>query len=106
MGFLIYSGAQEYEFEDRTLAHLKAAITFKLRHQESFLLSWVNPPERGSGRVSLWLAPSIPLAFRFSGSRAPSLNKNWLSVLNELSNTPRGLVVVSEEEAEKRSVKG
>jgi hypothetical protein len=99
MGFLVYGGAQEYEFEDRTLAHLKVAITMKLRRQESFLMSWTNPPERGGGRVSIWFTPSIPITFRFSGSRAPQLNKEWLDVLNEFSNTPRGLIVVSEQEA-------
>lgn len=101
MGFLVYGGMQEYEFEDRTLAHLKVAISMKLRRQESFLMSWVNPAEKGSGRVSIWLAPSIPLVFRFSGSRSPQLDKTWLAVLNDLSNTPRGLLVVSEEEAKK-----
>lgn len=104
MGFLNYGGAQEFEFEDRTLAHLKVAITIKLRRQETFLMSWVNPPERGGGRVSIWLTPNIPLAFRFAGSRPPQLNKVWLAVLNDLSNTPRGLVVVSEDEAEKHAM--
>lgn len=101
MGFLIYGGTLEYEFEDRTLAHLKVALTRKLRKQECFLMSWTNPVERGGGRLSIWLAPNIPLGFRFAGSRSPQLNKAWLSVLNELSNSPRGLVVVSEHEAEK-----
>lgn len=103
MGFLIYGGTQEYEFEDRTLAHLKVAITMKLRRQESFLMSWVNPVERGGGRVSIWLTPNIPLVFRFAGSRPPQLNKQWLNVLNDFSNTPRGLVVVSEDDAQKHS---
>lgn len=105
MGFLTYGGSQEYEFDDRVLAHLKVAITMKLRRQESFLMSWVNPAERGGGRVSIWLTPSIPLAFRFSGSRPPQLNKAWLEVLNELSNTPRGLIVVSEQDVSKYSTK-
>lgn len=101
MGYLIYGGSQEYEFEDRTLAHLKVAITMKLRRQESFLMSWTNSAERGGGRVSIWLSPNIPLIFRFAGSRAPQLSKPWLDVLNELSHTPRGLIVVTEQEAEK-----
>lgn len=103
MGFLIYGGSQEYEFEDRTLAHLKLAITMKLRRQESFLMSWTNPAERGGGRVSIWLTPYIPLAFRFNGSRPPQINKHWLAVLNDFSNSPRGLVVISEEDAQKNS---
>lgn len=96
---LIYGGTQEYEFEDRTLAHLKVAITMKLRRQESFLMSWTVPTERGGGRFSLWLAPSIPLVFRFNGGRPPQLNKQWLTVLSEFSNTPRGLIVMSEDAA-------
>lgn len=96
MGHLTYGGSQEYEFEDRTLAHLKIAITMKLRRQESFLLSWSNPAERGGGRTSIWLNPGIPLTFRFSGSRPPQLNKEWLETLCELSNTAQGLTVVPE----------
>lgn len=99
MGFLVYGGTQEYEFEDRILAHLKVAITIKLRRQESFLMSWTNPAERGGGRLSIWLSPSIPIIFRFSGSRAPELNREWLDVLNTFSNTPRGLIVMTEKEA-------
>lgn len=99
MGFLSYAGTHEYEFEDRTLAHLKVAISMKLRRQECFLMSWTNPPERGSGRTSIWLAPNIPIVFRFSGSRTPQLNEAWLTALHELSHTPRGLIVITEQEA-------
>ena len=100
MGTFAYGNSGEYEFEDRTLAHLKVAISMKLRRQECFFLSWSNPAERGSGRVSLWMSPNIPSTIRFSGSKAPELNEVWLRVLNELSHTPRGLVVISEREAE------
>ncbi|WP_341873812.1 hypothetical protein [Leucobacter coleopterorum] len=44
--------------------------------------------------------PQHPLTFRFAGSKAPELSDVWLRVLGELSNTPRGLVVISEREAE------
>ena len=62
-------------------------------------MSWTNPPERGSGRTSIWLAPNIPIVFRFAGSRTPQLNETWLTALHELSHTPRGLIVISEQEA-------
>lgn len=101
MGFLNYAGAHEYEFEDRALAHLKVVISMKLRRQECFLMSWTNPAEKGSGRTSIWLAPNIPIVFRFAGSRSPSLSENWISALSELSHTPRGLIVISEQEAER-----
>lgn len=100
MGTLIYAGTSEHDFEDRTLAHVKVAVSMRLRRQESFFLSWTNPTERGSGRYSLWIAPTIPLAFHFLGSRAPELNPEWIEVLHELSHTARGLIVVSEKDAE------
>lgn len=109
MGSLIYATSQEFEFDDRTLAHLKAAISAKLRRQECFLLSWVNPPEHGSGRVSIWLSPSIPLVFRFSGSREPKLSQHWIAALSELAHTQAGLRMISEQEAEhylKRKTEG
>lgn len=99
MGHLVYGFGSEYEFDDRLLAHLKVAITAKLRRQECFMLSWVIEARRGSGRVSLWLAPGVPLQFRFAGSRRPSLNKAWIDVMVQFSNSGRGLVVVSEADA-------
>ncbi|WP_144717463.1 DUF7882 family protein [Agrococcus jejuensis] len=100
MGHLTYAGATEYQIEDRMLAHLKTVIASKLRRQESFLVSWTVEPDSGSGRVSLWMSPSVPLEFRFAGSRPPQLNGVWLEVLAEMANTARGLVLVGEAEAE------
>lgn len=100
MGHLAYAGLAEYEFEDRALAHLKVAIGMKLRRQESFFISWTKPADEGSGRFSIWVSPSTPLVFRFAGSRAPELNRVWIDVLSSLSHTPRGLIMISESEAE------
>lgn len=100
MGYLIYGAGAEYEIEDRALAHLKIAVGQKLRRQESFFVSWSNTLEQGSGRISLWVSPSIPLIFRFAGSRAPELNPIWLGVLRDLAHTPRGMVLLTESEAE------
>ncbi|GAA2177496.1 hypothetical protein GCM10009847_03590 [Leucobacter tardus] len=100
MGHLIYGSGIEYDIEDRTLAHAKVAIGMKLRRGEAFFVSWPNPVSRGSGRVSIWLSPNIPLVFRFAGSRVPELNQTWVNVLHDLSNTSRGLVLLSEKEAE------
>lgn len=99
MGLLVYGG-DRYSFEDRQLAHVKVALQRKLRKQECFLMSWTVEPLEGSGRVSLWMSPSIPLAFHFSGSRAPVINEEWLAVLEHTSHTPRGLMLISEQEAE------
>lgn len=100
MGYLVHGG-NEYQFEDRLLAHLKTVIGQKLVKQESFFLTWTKSADEGSGRLSLWLSPYVHIAFRFSGSRAAELNVKWLKVLAALSHTPRGLVAITEEDAEK-----
>ena len=100
MGYLLYGNSAEYEFDDRVLAHLKACIGAKLRRKESFFLSWANPTERGSGRLSLWVSPNIPLIFRFAGNRPAELNRMWVDVMLESSHSVRGLIVMSEKDAE------
>ena len=99
MGYLNYAGV-EHEVEDRALAHVKAAVSQRLRRQEAFFISWSNPVEKGSGRVSIWVSPNIPLTFRFSGSRPPELNPVWVEALTTLSHTARGMVIITESEAE------
>lgn len=99
MGYLIYGTGDEYEFDDRVLAHLKIAIVAKLRLQESFLINWSVPAGAGSGRVSLWISSGIPLQFRFAGSKPPELNRVWLDALARSSHGIRGMVVMGEEEA-------
>jgi len=99
VGYLVYGSGAEYEVEDRALAHLKIAIVAKLRLQESFLINVTVPPERGSGRISLWVSPAIPLEFRFSGSKPPELNRVWIDALTRSSHGVRGMVVMSEHEA-------
>lgn len=100
MGYLIYGPGAEYEIADRELAHLKIAVVAKLRLQESFLLNWTLSPSDGSGRVSLWLSPGIPLQFRFSGSRRPELNRTWLQALAHSAHGSRGMVLMAEAEAD------
>ena len=99
MGYLLYDG-REYEFEDRWLAHLKVAVGTKFRRHESFFMSWKVDPMNGSGRISLWMDPSQHVGFRFSGSKAPKLNKEWLKVLVDLAGTHRGLIAITEKDAE------
>jgi hypothetical protein len=84
------------EFDDRVLAHIKVVIVSKLRRGESFTFSWEIPASMGSGYSSIWLHPSIPLQFQFSGSREPALNRRWLEELNQSANTPAGLRVMPE----------
>ncbi|MBO0982699.1 hypothetical protein [Rathayibacter sp. SD072] len=103
MGQLIYGPGTVYEMDDRTLAHVKLALTAKLRRQESFLLSWPISVDEGSGRASLWIAPSIPLQFQFSGSRPPAINRAWIVAMLETSHNDRGLVIVPEADLDRIS---
>lgn len=98
MAVFSYAGTA-YELEDRLLAHLKIAITAKLRLGEGFLLSWTVPPGQGAGRTSVWLSPGIPLGFRFGGSKPPALSREWLEALERSSHGIRGMVAMSEGEA-------
>ncbi|MDO9399044.1 MAG: ATP-dependent DNA ligase [Herbiconiux sp.] len=67
--------------EDRLLAHLRIVILSKMRNQESFSLSWTMDANQGSGRETLWVHPSIPLRFRFYGSRPPAINRAWIELM-------------------------
>ena len=100
MGFLLYGSCSRYRFDDRTLSHLKIAITAKLRLQECFLLSWRVPPKEGSGRVSIWLDPGIPLEFVFNDTTPVQLNRLWLEALARSSHGLRGMIVLDEADAE------
>lgn len=100
MGTLIYGNGREFEFDDRTLSHVKIALVTKLRRHESFLLNWEIPIEQGGGRMSLWISREIPLAFAFNGSRPPALNERWMEALLHTSQRTGGMVVMSEEAAE------
>jgi hypothetical protein len=97
MGKLIYGSQDaEFEFDDRLLAHLRVVIVTKLRRQESFTFTWDYPTSSGSGRMSLWMHASIPLQFRFYGSREPQLNRAWIEALSAVAASIVGLVPVPE----------
>lgn len=100
MGNLIYEGV-EYPFDDRVLAHVKAAVGRKFGMRESFFLSWTKAKEDGGGRMSLWMCPGNSLGFSFATSRQPELDESWLRMLSVFPNSARGMVVVSEREAKK-----
>jgi len=97
MGSLIYdSSTIEIEFDDRTLEHLQIVIATKLRRRESFFFSWRDSQKVGDGRSSLWLDPSIPLYFKYSGGRVPSISRSWLAELTTSANSSSGLVLTDE----------
>lgn len=98
MGYLLYD-SHDYEFDDRTRPcesrhHGQAAQAGELSAQ-------LGDAARAWQRPNLAVDDSEhPLGFRFSGSRAPALNETWVQVLHDMSNSTRGLVIVSEKEAE------
>ncbi len=105
MGALIY-GAKPLRLpmEDRLLAHLQLVIVTKFRRNEPFLLSWNRSQDEGGGRGSLWLHPSVPIQFEFSGNRRPALNRTWLEQLTLQTATATGLEL-STPEPEDRGIR-
>jgi hypothetical protein len=97
MGKLLYSSAaMEVGFEDRALAHLQIVIAAKLRRGEKFFFSWQDNVSVGSGRSSIWLEPSIPLYFKFSGSKPVTINRAWVEALMTTANSNSGLSFIPE----------
>jgi hypothetical protein len=96
MGSLTVDGIV-VQFEDRVLTHLQIVIVQKLRKGESFLMSWRDADSVGDGRSSAWIHPSLSLYFKFSGSRVPAINRDWLASLMASANGSQGLIVTSEE---------
>lgn len=98
MGFLSYEN-HTLEIDDRTLAHLHVVIVNKLRHGQSFAMSWRDAQTAGGGRTSVWIHPASNVLFHFDGSRAPALNRDWLADLATSADSSRGLIVEPEEHA-------
>ena len=97
MGTLYYGDSgTPIGIEDRALAHLKIAITTKLRRGESFTLSWQHTEEQPRGRSTLWLHPSIPLRFVFDEPEAPELSRTWIEDLMRSANSTGGIRLVPE----------
>jgi hypothetical protein len=96
MGKLFYDSTLTVDFDDRVLAHLQIVIGAKLRRGESFYFSWKDDPAVGDGRSTIWLAPNIPLHYKYFGSRLPALNRDWILALSASSNSASGLQIVPE----------
>ena len=92
MGTIIYDAGSLAEVEDRTMAHLQVVIINKLRRQESFCFSIENK----NRLTSVWMNPTTPLAFVYSGNRQPTLNRLWIEKLADTANQTDGLRVIPE----------
>src|SRR3954463_12378518 len=96
MGSITYDGLVVH-IDDRVLAHLQIVIVNKLRRGESFLMSWRDAPDVGNGRSAIWLHPAVLLHFKFDGNRSPSINRDWLALLEASADSSRGLIITQEE---------
>ncbi|WP_165064350.1 DUF7882 family protein [Marisediminicola senii] len=97
MGKLLYGASGvEIGFDDRVLAHLQVVIGAKLRRGESFYFSWKDDPNIGDGRSTVWLSDAIPLYFKYSGGKMPSLNREWVEALMTSANSNQGLQLSDE----------
>ncbi|HET8779696.1 MAG TPA: hypothetical protein VFM66_06450 [Agromyces sp.] len=97
MGTLYYGdSATPIGIDDRALAHLKIAITTKLRRGESFTLSWIHPDDQPRGRSTIWLHPSVPLRFVFDEPESPDLSRDWIEELMRSANSTGGIRLVEE----------
>ncbi|MGY4857277.1 DUF7882 family protein [Cryobacterium sp. AP23] len=96
MGHLTYSSSLRIYLDDRTLAHLQAAIGVKLHIKESFYLSWKNDKDGDGSRGTVWIYPGIPLFYTFTESRWPALNPKWVDALVRSASTLDGMTVVAE----------
>lgn len=96
MGRLTYDSTTTIEFNDRLLAHLQLVIGTKLRRNESFFFSWADDAAIGDGRNSVWVHASMPLRFRYEGSRRPVINRSWVERLMDAANSTEGLRVLPE----------
>jgi hypothetical protein len=100
MGVLRYHN-EDFEMDDRVLAHVQVILSAKMRRRESFFLSWANPgSEAGSHMV--WMHESVPVHIQFSSTKLPSINRDWINSLMKDATT--GTVHLAEEPAMLRAV--
>ncbi|TFD08901.1 MULTISPECIES: ATP-dependent DNA ligase [unclassified Cryobacterium] len=97
MGTLLYGNPGiVITFDDRALMHLQIVISTKLRRRESFVFTWTDSADVGSGRSAIWLDPTSTLYYRYFGSRIPSINRDWIEALMLSANSAGGLVFIAE----------
>ncbi|TFD63470.1 ATP-dependent DNA ligase [Cryobacterium ruanii] len=99
MGTLLYGNPGiVISFDDRALMHLQIVISTKLRRRESFVFTWTDSADEGSGRSAIWLDPTSTLYYRYFGCHTPSINRDWIETLMLSANSTGGLVLIAEPE--------
>ncbi|KAA9089728.1 DUF7882 family protein [Microbacterium radiodurans] len=93
MGVLVYgSQGRTFDIEDRLLAHLRVVFMNKLRRNEPFMFHRAAD----AGTYSVWVHPAVPIVFQFSGSRPPTINRQWVETLMIEAGGANGLRVIPE----------
>jgi hypothetical protein len=96
VGTLVYGAILTVDFEDRVLAHLQVVIGAKLRRGETFHFGWTNDGTAKGGRTVIWVHPTIPIVYRFAGTRSPVINRLWTEQLMASANSVNGLQLTPE----------
>jgi hypothetical protein len=96
VGNLTYGSSLKIHFDDRTLAHLQAAIGAKLYLRDSFYLSWTGDNDSDGSRGTIWIHPDVPLHYTFTENAWRALNINWVDALIRSANRPDGMTITPE----------
>lgn len=96
MGTMVH-GNMSVDFEDRLLTHLQIVIVQRFRRNEPLIVSWLDSATVGDGRSSMWMTPTLPVYFKFAGSRVPSINEEWLRELTQSAGSSTGLILTTDE---------
>lgn len=94
MGTMVH-GNIAVDFEDRLLAHLQIVVIQRFRRNEPLIVSWLDSLAIGDGRSSIWMTPTLPVYFKFAGSRAPAIDEQWLQRLTDSASSSTGLLVTA-----------
>ncbi len=82
------------------LAHLQVVIGSKLRQRQSFFLSWVDDSKKGAGHTSIWIDPTMQLAFTFDTNQRHQINRQWIEAMMVSANSGAGLLITVEPRAQ------
>jgi len=95
MGHFLYgTPPEQFELDDRTLAHVEIVMLAKLRRNENFAFVLDYP---SGGRSTLWVSTHSALQFRLD-DHSHEINREWLEVLIDSANSPGGLRITPEGE--------
>ncbi len=93
MGRLRFPHDVRLDLDDRTMAHLHAAMQIKLRRGESFHLSWPHDISTGPGRTTTWVHSESSWVCTI-GSRVQELDRRWIEAFMATANSVSGMQIV------------